>query len=73
MATLAEQIAEAEAAYHALQTGKAVVEVQDSNGERVRYSQANAGRLAAYIAELKRRIAGAARPTTILFRTSKGI
>lgn len=65
MATLAEQIADAEAAYHALQTGKAAVRVRDSSGEEVTYAQANRAALAAYIAGLRRQASGAARPHTI--------
>lgn len=44
---------EAEAAYHALLMGQSVAELRDSNGELVRYTPANATRLAAYIASLK--------------------
>lgn len=58
MATLQERLTEAEAAYHDLLIGKAAVEVRDANGETIRYSSANAGRLAAYIADLKRQING---------------
>lgn len=71
--TLAQQISEAELALHKLQTGKLPVEFQDSNGERVRYSVAQAPRLAAYIADLKRQLAGRSRPHTIIFSTSKGL
>lgn len=53
-------LVEAENAYHALQTGASVVEAQDSNGERVRYTSANASRLKAYIEDLKLQIAGLA-------------
>lgn len=49
-------LAEAETAYHALQTGKTVVEFRDSNGETVRYTPANSARLAAYIANLKQQL-----------------
>lgn len=38
--TTAERLAEAEAAYHALMTGQAVVEVTDQSGERVRFTTA---------------------------------
>ncbi len=54
MATTAELIAEAEAAYHKLVTGQAVRVYVDQNGERVEYAMANAGRLLAYIQNLKR-------------------
>lgn len=56
MATLQERLNEAEAAYHDLQIGKSVRVFVDQNGERVEYSAANAARLAAYIADLKRQI-----------------
>lgn len=56
MATLAQRLAEAEAAYHALMTGRAVVEVRDSNGDSVTYQQASMPKLAAYIVDLKRQI-----------------
>lgn len=54
--TIAEALAEAEAAYHKLLVGQAVVEFRDSNGETVRYQAANVARLAAYIADLKRQL-----------------
>ncbi len=56
--TDAEKLVEAEAAYHLLMTGAQAAEVSDSNGERIRYTQANASRLKGYIAELKANIAG---------------
>lgn len=56
--TTADRLAEAEAAYHALMTGQAVVEVTDQSGERVRFTTANASRLSIYIAQLKTEIAG---------------
>lgn len=73
MGTLAERLAEAEAAHHELLTGRGVVEVTDSNGERVRYAQASIGRLAAYISDLRRQIGGRGRVTTIQFETRKGV
>lgn len=60
MATLQEQLTEAQDAYHRLRTGKAVRVFVDQNGERVEYAVANAAGLAAYIEELKRQIS----PTT---------
>ncbi|PAL23528.1 gpW family head-tail joining protein [Sphingopyxis sp. GW247-27LB] len=54
--TDAELLAEAKTAYHALMTGRSVVEARDQNGEMVRYGIANAGRLAAYIDQLERKI-----------------
>ena len=56
MATLQERLAEAEDAYHALSIGRSVAEVRDANGESLRYTAANSGKLAAYIADLKRQI-----------------
>lgn len=53
MADLTTQLAEAEAAYHALMLGQSVAELRDSNGELIRYTPANAGRLMAYITSLK--------------------
>lgn len=58
--TLQERLIEAEAAYHALLTGSGVAEVRDSNGESIRYTQANASRLRAYILDLKAEIAAEA-------------
>lgn len=60
--TLAVRLTEAEDAYHALQTGTAVVEVHDQNGEVVKYNLANATRLEAYIEKLKQQILDAASP-----------
>ena len=51
-------LVEAEGAYHNLQTGQAMVEAQDANGERARYTAANASRLWQYIQWLKGQIAG---------------
>jgi hypothetical protein len=62
MATLAEKLAAAEDAYHALMIGQSAVIVVDSNGERVEYNRANASKLAAYIEELKRQIAAGSTP-----------
>jgi hypothetical protein len=52
--TLADRLADAQTAYHDLQTGRSARVVVDQNGERVEYTPANAARLAAYIADLKR-------------------
>lgn len=73
MATLAERLAEAEAAYHGLMTGSAVVRFQDQNGESVTYTQASMGRLSGYIANLRREVAGKRPIRTINFRTAKGV
>ena len=43
----------AEAAYDRLMTGKAPRVLVDQNGERLEFTPANAGRLAAYILELQ--------------------
>jgi hypothetical protein len=57
-AELQVYLTEAEAAYRAVVTGGAIIEVRDSSGESVRYSPANASRLKAYIAELKAQLLG---------------
>lgn len=54
-------LASAKAAYHRLMTGTSVAEVVDQNGEKVRYSTANASLLKTYIDELKASIAGTPR------------
>ena len=54
--TLQARLAEAEAAYHNLMTGRSVSEVVDQNGERVRYTPANKNGLATYIADLKSKL-----------------
>ena len=51
--TLQERLNDAEGAYHALMSGRAVRVVVDQNGERIEYVAANAGRLFAYIESLK--------------------
>lgn len=53
MNDLQEKLAQAEAAYHQLMMGQQVVMIRDSNGEQIQYGNANAGRLAQYIASLK--------------------
>lgn len=58
MATTAQRLVEAEAAYHALLTGQGAVEIKDSDGSTVRYSPANVSRLRQYITDLKAEIAG---------------
>lgn len=59
--TAQEHLAEAQAAYHDLMTGQAVVEVRDSTGESVRYSRADASKLRAYIEDLKIEVSGSSR------------
>lgn len=54
--TLSEKLTAAEAAYHDLLTGASPRVVVDQNGERVEYTPANRGALAAYISDLKRQI-----------------
>jgi hypothetical protein len=49
MATTAELLAEAKAAYHRLMLGESVVEVRDQSGESIRYQAATVSRLLAYI------------------------
>lgn len=58
MATDAERLAEAKAAYHALMTGSSVVETRDANGELVRYTAINRVALARYIEELENLVNG---------------
>lgn len=59
--TTAEKLAAARDAYHRLMTGEQAVEVRDSDGSSVRYTQANANRLRTYIKELETELAGTAR------------
>jgi hypothetical protein len=63
LATLQARLDQAQAAYHSLMTGALAVEVQHSD-MRQRYSEANKGELAAYIASLKAQIAAAGGSTT---------
>ena len=58
LASAADRLAEAQAAYHDLSIGKAAVEVRDSSGESVRFTMANASRLRAYIDDLRHEVAG---------------
>ncbi|RID91897.1 phage tail protein [Gemmobacter lutimaris] len=53
MAVTMQMLTEAREAYHRLVTGDAVAEFRDQNGELVRYAQANANKLAAYIKSLE--------------------
>ncbi len=57
MATTAELLAEAKAAYHRLMVGVSAVEIRDSSGESIRYSQANASSLLRYIRSLEAALA----------------
>ena len=54
MATKTQLLAEAEAAFHRLMTGTAVVEVRDSNGETVKYNSTTKNSLSIYIQSLRR-------------------
>ncbi len=56
LSTLQARLTEAEAAYHALVTGKQSVEVQHGD-MRKKYTAAEAASLVAYIADLKAQIA----------------
>lgn len=56
MATVAEQLAEAKAAYHELVMGKAARVVVDQNGERVEFVSANRQGLYLYIQQLERQL-----------------
>lgn len=72
--TNAEKLAEAEAALHALLTGRAASVVVDQNGERVEYARASLARLQGYVTHLRTCVKGvAARPHVIRFQTSKGL
>lgn len=57
MATNAEKLAEAEAAYHQLMLTGSVRTVVDQNGERIEYSVVNPANLIRYIADLRSLIA----------------
>lgn len=71
--TLRVRLQEARDARHKLACGAAVAEVQDSNGERIRYTPASTAKLTAYISELETQIANlegaksAVRPMKIWF------
>ena len=56
MATTAQLLADAQAAYHLLMTGQSVASFKDSNGETVTYNQASAPRLLDYIKTLQDQI-----------------
>lgn len=56
--SLTERLNEAKYALHLLLIGQQEVEVRDSNGESVRFSQANVSRLKSYIADLESELAG---------------
>lgn len=73
MASLTELLEEARKCLHLLLTGQQATVLVDQNGERIEYRAANAGRLAAYISDLERQLAGQPRPTAYRFQTSKGI
>jgi predicted TPR repeat methyltransferase len=60
MATNAEKLVEAEAAYHNLMVNGAIRVVVDQNGERVEYTSVNAANLLRYIADLRNLIAAEA-------------
>ena len=56
MATIAEQLAEAKDAYHALMTGRSVRVYVDQNGERMEYTPATKSSLKAYIDDLQSQV-----------------
>lgn len=56
MSSTESLLADAEKAHHDLVTGRQARVFVDQNGERVEYAPANAARLAAYIADLKRQL-----------------
>jgi hypothetical protein len=51
--TACKQLKEAEAAYHNLMTGTAIVEITDQNGDRVKFGSANRANLYSYIQDLR--------------------
>lgn len=53
---LLARLAEAETAYHRLMTGAAARVIVDQNSERVEFVSTTAGRLAAYIQDLRRQL-----------------
>ncbi len=55
-AVLRTRLADAEQQYHLVMTGQTAKVFVDQNGERIEYNTANASRLAAYIADLKRQL-----------------
>lgn len=55
--SLADQLTQAQDAYHALMTGTSARVLVDQNGERIEYTSANADRLRAYIERLQAQIA----------------
>ena len=57
MATVAEQLAEAQAAYHELVMGRAARVVVDQNGERVEFVAANRQQLYLYVQSLQAQLA----------------
>ena len=66
--TLSERLQEAEIEYHALMTGKSVVEVTDQNGEKVVFNRASVSKLAQYIQSLKMQMkAGNRGPMRVYF------
>lgn len=69
-AELEARLATAETAYHNLMMGMSVAELRDENGEMVRYTPANAGRLAAYIYSLKSQLgltSGKSTPARVIY------
>ncbi|MNK37369.1 gpW [compost metagenome] len=66
---LRARLAEAESAYHSLTIGGQARVIVDQNGERVEFAPANAGRLMAYIQDLRRQLGcgGTSGPMMVLF------
>jgi gpW len=73
MATISEQLAEAQAVYHEWRLGRTARSYADSNGEAVSYSTQGLAGLPAYIAELKRQLFGDRPILSVKFKTSKGL
>lgn len=56
LADLRIQLAEAEAAYHRLMSGRQPRVIIDSNGERIEFTAVSADKLRNYIQDLQRRV-----------------
>ncbi len=71
--TPAEQLAQAEAAFHALLTGRMATVFVDRNGERVEYARASLPQLRAYVDHLRRAQGGRGAPSAWRVTSSKGL
>ncbi|MEO1678009.1 MAG: gpW family head-tail joining protein [Pseudomonadota bacterium] len=71
--TLTEQLEDARKQLHLLLTGQAATVFVDQSGERVEFRPATASRLAAYVRDLERQLAGHGRPARVNTTSSKGL